>query len=167
MPPYKIEMPSDVTQALGGLIVQWSHLDETVSSHVRILLGEPDAKKIPKFPEHLRISLDRRIALYRDLAAVLFNEAEQVAATKALDKVCNVRSKREHFIHGTITPQDDGRLLVHVAEEKNDGKIEGENHWYAAADITRIADQMAEADGELFAVFSAYQQRKAQSKAKS
>lgn len=123
------------------------------------MLGEPRAKKIPKFPVHLRTDLIRRVNLYRDLIAVPYNEDERARASKALDVVCNVRAAREHLVHGEITPQDDGRLLVHFLEERKDGSVQGSNHWYTTDSIEKVVAQMAEADGALGDCFRSFCRR--------
>jgi hypothetical protein len=156
---YWLEIPEDVLSSLGQLVVQWAHLDEAISSHLRILLGEPGAREtIKPFPQHLRIPGKDRLALYRQLAKALFGEDEQIRISRALDKVANVRAHRERLIHGNITPQEGKqRLLVHYAEEKLDGRLRGENYWYTAHRIQIIAGQMAEADFELATAFLAHQ----------
>ena len=122
MPQYHVQLPADVAQAVGQLIAQWSHVDDCLTADLRILLGDPRAKAIPNFPEHLRGEFNRRVNIYRELRVVLFDAETQKRISKALDKICNLRAAREHLVHGTITTQDDGRLLVAVFEELPNGE---------------------------------------------
>jgi hypothetical protein len=156
---YLIDIPEDVQKALGRVVAQWAHLDETLSTQLRILLGECDAAAI-KIPTHLKIPGSDRLRLYRSVAAHLFTKEGAEATNRALDQVANVRPYRERLIHGNITPQDDGRLLVHYAEEKRTGGLAAENHWYTVDRINVIADRMAEADHALGTGFRSYFARK-------
>ena len=76
--------------------IQWAHLDETLSSQVRILLGDCDAESI-EIPEHLKIRGSDRLRLYRSVAEHLFTKDEFAATNRALDQVANVRQHRERL----------------------------------------------------------------------
>jgi len=147
-------LPNDWLILIGAVIAQWSQLEWTLNSHISTMLDQPQAAHVR--PPHLRIPLNRRIALYRKLAPLFYvGRALQIAET-GVKLMSLTKDDREWIVHGWAMAESDGKLSILRTDQMPDNTYKTIDHLFSRERIICACRAMKQARLCLDRAYSLY-----------
>lgn len=129
--------------AIGAIVVQWAAFEQTLTGHLRTLIGQPEASG--ERPNNLRMGAGKRLALFAKLAPLIYTGTALENAKRGLLLANSVKDTREWIAHGTgLTVQSD-TLSVMKSDEMRTNQRVGRYRDFTREELVNAAQTMEEA----------------------